>query len=212
MECRAVLFDFDGVLIQSIEDHHRSWNSVFKEYGAVIGWDEFASLEGQSLYWISQRLCQNHGIDMKHAHPIASQKNEIYKKSMAVTFYDGALELLAHLQPRVRLGLVTGAHRDRLEHTVDEGFKSLFGTIVTADDVATKKPSPEPYLRAATGLQVLPAQCVVVENAPFGIESACRAGMKCVAVRSTLGDSFLSKADWIVDDIAQTRLVIGSLI
>lgn len=211
MTNRALLFDFDGVLIQSIEDHHRSWNAVFTDFGVSIGWDEFASLEGQSLFWISERLCLNHGIAREHAEVIALRKNDIYKKTAQIRFYPGALELLDELKTIFRLALVTGAHRDRFDHSVDVIFKSKFQTIVTADDVTTKKPSPEPYVKAAKNIDVPVEDCIVVENAPFGIESARRAGMRCIALRTTLSDTFLSDADWIVDDITQIRsLVVGT--
>ncbi len=210
--CRAILFDFDGVLIRSIEDHHRSWNIVFRDYGVTIGWEEFAALEGQSLYWISERLCQNHGIDPSVAHSIALRKNQIYKETMQVVYYDGALQLLADLGQHFQLALVTGAHRDRLDHSADDTLLSFFDATVTADDVTSRKPSPEPFLQAATKLGRIPSECIVVENAPFGIEAAHRAGMKCVAVRSTLGDSLLSEADWIVDEIAQIRPIFENLL
>lgn len=208
MTIRAVLFDFDGVLIQSIEDHHRSWNAVFKDHGVNISWEEFASLEGQSLFWISERLCLNHGIAPEYAEAIALRKNEIYKKSAEIKFYPGALDLLDELKKDFALALVTGAHRDRFDHSVTATFKSTFQTIVTADDVHSRKPSPEPYMKASENLKTVAAECVVVENAPFGIESAKRAGMRCIALRTTLKDEALKGADWIVDDVTQIRPIV----
>lgn len=208
MTIRAVLFDFDGVLIQSIEDHHRSWNAVFKDFGVSISWEEFASLEGQSLFWISERLCLNHGIASEYAEAIALRKNEIYKESAEIKFYPGALDLIDELKKDFALALVTGAHRDRFHHSVDATFTSTFQAIVTADDVHSRKPSPEPYLKASEHLKISAPECVVVENAPFGIESAKRAGMRCIALRTTLRDDFLKGADRIVDNVIQIQSIL----
>ncbi len=205
---QAVLFDFDGVLASTIEDHHHSWNEIFKEYGVQIGWEEFARLEGQSLFWISERLCAHHGIGEDAARDIAVRKNELYKRTKTPRFYPDANGVLDRLQGRLRLGLVTGAHADRFVLSTSDSFRSRFGAIVTADDVVERKPHAQPYEKAMEQLGVEPGGVIVVENAPFGIQSAIAAGARCVALRTTLPDDDLQEADWIVDNLTQAELVI----
>jgi beta-phosphoglucomutase len=193
----TILFDFDGVLMQSIEDHHRSWNLAFHAYRVEIGWEEFSILEGQSLYTIARQLCGNHHIAETEAENIANTKNEIYLRTSKIRLYDGALPLLSFLKEKnYCLGLVTGAHRDRFDQTVEESFKSYFQIIVTADDVRKTKPDPEPFLTAAERLKKNRSECVVVENAPLGVEAAKNAGMLCAALTTTLPERFLHRADW----------------
>ena len=75
--------------------------------------------------------------------------------------------------------------------------------------VGQDKPSPDLYLKAAEFLKVLPKFCLVIENAPFGIESAKKAGMDCIAISSTQGKKYLQKADRIVENIFEVRDILG---
>jgi len=206
----AILFDFDGVLLQSHEDHYNSWNAVFAEYQVQVGWTEVALMEGQNLFDIAKQLCQNHRVDLTEAKSIGHRKNELYKKSADIKFFDGAFEIIDFLQKRgFVLGLVTGALRDRLDHTVDESFKKHFDVIITANDVTHTKPHPEPFLNAAKAVGCSPDRCAVVENAPLGIQAAKSAGMFCVAVAATLPEEHLKEADYIVHDLVTLRKAIG---
>lgn len=200
---RTVLFDFDGVLMRSIEDHHRSWNEVFRQYDTEIGWEEFSTLEGQSLYTIAEQLCRHHGIDVSQSEKIGRAKNDLYLKTATLKLYDGAVHLLDTLKRRkLQIGLVTGAHRDRFEISVDHHFLSYFDAIITADDVTQTKPDPEPYLKAVAFIGTPANECVVVENAPLGIESAKRAGIPVIALTTTLSEKYLEDADLIVNSLS----------
>lgn len=204
----TVLFDFDGVLMQSIEDHHRSWNEVFRAYDREIGWEEFSVLEGQSLFAIAEQLCRHHGIAESESEKIGRAKNEIYLQQAKFKLYDGAMPLLDFMKKKnVRQGLVTGAHRDRLEKSVDNHFLSYFNAIVTADDVAHTKPHPEPFLKAASFMSAEIDECIVVENAPLGITAAKRAGMLCIAITSTLPEQFLTEADLIINNLKELSML-----
>ncbi|MBC8472844.1 MAG: HAD family phosphatase [Planctomycetes bacterium] len=111
------------------------------------------------------------------------------------------MELIDALWERFKLGLVSGADLKRLTKTVPDDFFRRFKAVISGDKVNNPKPHPEPYIAAAKELFVPPLECLVVENAPLGIESAKRAGMRCIAVCSTLKRNLISDADFIVDDI-----------
>ncbi|MBL7996112.1 HAD family phosphatase [bacterium] len=208
----TVLFDFDGVLMQSIEDHYRSWNDVFRTYDREIGWEEFSVLEGQSLFAIAEQLCRHHGIAVSESEKIGRMKNEIYLQKAKFKLYDGAMPLLDFLKKKnVRQGLVTGAHRDRFEKSVDGHFRSYFDAIVTADDVVHTKPHPEPFLKAASFMSAEIRECMVVENAPLGITAAKRAGMLCIAIASTLPEQFLTEADLILNNLNELSKLFESV-
>jgi beta-phosphoglucomutase len=206
----AVLLDFDGVLMQSIEDHHRSWNEVFRAYGATIGWEEFCVLEGQSLFAISRQLCRQHDIDETKAEEIGRAKNDVYLNTANPKLYDDVYPFLELLRKdSIAMALVTGAHRDRFERSVNADFLTYFDAVITADDVTYTKPEPEPFLKAAKKLGLTSDQCVVIENAPLGITSAKRAGMRCIALRTTLSESFLSEADLIFHNLGELKNIFA---
>jgi len=89
---------------------------------------------------------------------------------------------------------------------VGEELLRKFDVVLTSEDVPRGKPHPDPYLEAARRLGVRPEECLVVENAPMGIRAAKAAGMRCLAVLSTLGPEDLDGADYFVDRIADIRL------
>ena len=78
-----------------------------------------------------------------------------------------------------------------------------FDVVVTGDDITQGKPSPEAYVLAARELGVLPAECLVIENAPFGVRAARAAGMPCVAICSTLSAHHLQEADIVIDSVME---------
>jgi beta-phosphoglucomutase len=94
--------------------------------------------------------------------------------------------------------MVTAGRLTRLERSAPPGFLKRFDAIVTGEDTGEGKPSPEPYLCGARRLGVRPQACIVVENAPLGIEAAKRAGAYCIALRTTLDEQALAGADEVV--------------
>ncbi|GAF86257.1 unnamed protein product, partial [marine sediment metagenome] len=96
----------------------------------------------------------------------------------------------------------SAASRERLNETVPKNFLERFDVIISGNDTEKGKPSPEPYLVAMNKLRVLPAESIVVENAPLGIKSARSAGAYCIAITSTMDKSFLEEADKIIDNFS----------
>lgn len=81
--------------------------------------------------------------------------------------------------------------------------EALFDTVVTGDEIKNNKPHPEIFIKAATKLGLKPVECLVIEDAPGGVEAAVEAGCKCLAVMSSFTADELSKADWIVKDLTE---------
>ncbi|MGO9245133.1 MAG: HAD family hydrolase, partial [Verrucomicrobiia bacterium] len=90
-----------------------------------------------------------------------------------------------------------------MQHSLNGERQAHFDFIITGDEVPRAKPFPDPYLTAARQLGLRPEECVVVENAPLGIEAARNAGMRCVAVETTLGKEYLTSADHVLQNIAE---------
>jgi HAD superfamily hydrolase (TIGR01509 family) len=106
------------------------------------------------------------------------------------------------------MALVTGAPRKEARHMLETfGLGDCFSQIITGEDVTLSKPHPEGYLKAAAMLQLRPQHCIVVEDAPMGIQAAKRAGMHCVAIATTHAENELTAADWVVPRAPHDALI-----
>jgi beta-phosphoglucomutase-like phosphatase (HAD superfamily) len=104
--------------------------------------------------------------------------------------------------------MVTGSSRRSLESVLTQEQSRWFDVIITADDVVRGKPAPDPFLSAAQALHAAPETCLVVENAPFGIQAASAAGCFVVALGTTLTKADLSQANRIVRDHAELEMLL----
>ncbi len=200
---KAILLDFDGVVIRSMEDHFEGWKKALEEYDIIMSPEELFVLEGSGLEDLAHQFTRKYNLPFDEAPNIIRKKCDYYNQIKKIEFYPYLMELLNWVREReMRLGLVTGGGRDRVISTLDTlGFSDLFDVIITCDDVFTTKPSPEPYLKAAGILEIDPEDCVVIENAPLGIRSAKAAGMRCIAVTTTLSPMYLKEADIVSEDL-----------
>ena len=102
----------------------------------------------------------------------------------------------------MKVALVTACALKNMQHCLNPEEQAHFDFIITGDEVPRAKPFPDPYLMAARQLGLRPEECVVVENAPLGIEAARNAGMRCVAIETTLGKEYLKSADHVLPNVA----------
>ncbi|MBI2414193.1 MAG: HAD family phosphatase [Deltaproteobacteria bacterium] len=204
-DIKAVLFDFDGVLGRTMEDNYRAWVHAFSAHGLPFEREPYFLIEGFNSrrvaeYFLGDPAGRNglieELIDLKETH---------YAENASFSLYDGVEELINGLKARgIKLGLVSGASSKRLEASIG-GFLGYFDAVVTGDRVRNCKPHPEPYLTAAKALSCAPSECVAVENAPMGITSAKGAGMRCVAITSTLPERALIHADRTFTSIMELK-------
>ena len=201
---QAVIFDMDGVIIDSMPYHFLAWYEALRPYGVRTSCFEVYSKEGEKWEKTLKDLLARSGIKPNHRllAEIFSSRQRIFKKLFRRFIFRGAKEFLVCLQrDGYSLGLVTGSPLKEVNKILPRGIRYLFKIIVAGDRVKKGKPDPGPYLKAARLLKSRPNQCLVVENAPLGIESAKRAGMFCVAVTTSLPKEYLKKADIIVDKL-----------
>ncbi len=212
---RAVLFDFDGTLANTMEDNYRAWQYVLHAVGADIGREEYFLLEGMKLSEVARTLCERHGVVLPDYGDFIRKKEDYYLRNHTFSFYDGVLRIIAKLcRAGVPLAIVTAGMHARIAHSVPAGFLNQFKSVVTGEKTERNKPFPDPYLKAAEELGVSISECIVVENAPLGIDSAKAAGAFCIAISSTLNPQLLAAADSIVarfEDI-ETLPVIQSCV
>jgi sugar-phosphatase len=200
--CRGVLFDLDGVLVDSTPAVARVWAKWAAKHGFVA--DEVVrQAHGRPSIATIRDLLPNGDHDAENREV---ERGEIEDVDDVIPL-PGALEILNAL-PQDRWAIATSCTRRLAEVRIRAAGLPLPKHLVTATDIQHGKPHPEPYLKAAKLLGLAPADCVVVEDAPAGICSGKAAGARVLAQRTTAPDAELvaSGADWLVSDLASLRL------
>lgn len=209
-EYKVILFDFDGVLGKTMEDNYKAWSHSLEPFGIRINREEYFLLEGAPPKKVAEIFLKKNRLGLEALDDIVRSKEAHYLENQSFSLYEDVQELVAYLKDKkFQLGLVTGASRQRLMGTNITSFLNQFDVLITGDQVSSGKPNPEPYLLGAQKLRATVPECLVVENAPLGIESAKNAGMYCVAICSTLDKKHLSKADKIINTIGDLPYVLG---
>jgi mannitol-1-/sugar-/sorbitol-6-phosphatase len=192
LSCDAVIFDLDGVLIDSNPISERHWRAWAARHG--IGYDLIEPVHHGRPTVETMRLVAPHldavfEADEKETAEVGDTEGLIV--------FEGAIRLLRSL-PAQRWGIATsGRRRTATLRFAQTGLPTPL-VLVTADEVVRGKPGPEPYLLAAERLGVPPARCVVIEDAPAGVASARAAGAQVIAVASTTDPAALVDADVVV--------------
>ena len=205
---KSVIFDMDGVITNTMPDHYRSWKTVLGEEGLHVTYEDIYKREGQPGISSVRELSKKYQIDIdeKRAAQILLRKENLFKRIVKTRFIAGARNFVKRLHRNdMQLALVTGTSRHELIQILPKSLQDLFSVIVTGNDVKNGKPHPEPYLRSLKGLKIKPSEAVVIENAPFGIRSAKQAGIKCLALETSLSKKYLSEADAIFASIKELQ-------
>jgi beta-phosphoglucomutase len=205
---RAVLFDYDGVLVDSMPYHVAAWMEVMSRYDVAISPEEIYLEEGSRTEEVAAELFKRRERDFtaELLQEIVEAKRDQYLANNQTKLVDGALDLVQHLKKNgYRLGLVTGSIRAQVEGTLGEEIRNQFDCMIASEDVEHGKPNPEPFLKAAQRLNVAADECLVVENAPLGVHAARAAGMWVVAVLATLPAHYLREAHQLVADLIELR-------
>jgi len=179
----AILFDLDGLLIDSESLHFRAWRETF----AAVGFDL-----AEAIYldhWTRAGMgvsdfCRLHNLS-HDADFLRSNKARLYRELVQteLSLMPGARECLDVFRGRKRLALATAGYLEAVDPALDKlEICHFFEVIVTRNDVRRYKPAPDVFLRAAELLGVLPANCLVLEDAEKGVIAARAAGMACIAI------------------------------
>ncbi|HEM48867.1 MAG TPA: HAD family phosphatase [Caldithrix sp.] len=210
---KGILFDFDGVAVKSMEQHYEAWSKALADKGCSIEKEDFYMLEGQGVKEISNAIGRKFHLNQKDMNELVEKKTFYYNQIMKLEFYPYFFELLDVLKnKKLKLGVVTGGAKSRVADVVKNHFSEYFECLVTVDDVQHGKPYPDPFLKGAEILGLKSDECIVIENAPKGIEAAVKAGMTVIAVKTTLTEKYLDQAHFIVNDFRQVEQTILSLL
>lgn len=208
MHKRAVIFDVDGVLVDSYRAHYEAWKRVGRRAGRPIGENTFASLFGRRNREII-RLLWGDVLTEAQAEELAQWKEVQYREVLRTDFrpMDGAAELVDALKAAGFLLAVGSSGPPENVRIALEGLgrAALFDATVTGTDVRAGKPDPEVFLKASAKLGVEPRFCAVVEDSTAGVEAARRAGMTPIALVGTATREALAQAgaDLVVDSLRE---------
>ncbi len=199
----AVLFDMDGVVLDSMPWHVKAWQEAFREVGLNVPEEALYLHEGAIEAETSRKIFEDQGVS-----PTEELFRQVLKRQRAlfrqkywsfVKPFPEIPDLLADLRKEgKKLALVTSSHREILEEILPSRLRGLFHFILTGDQVRRRKPHPEPYLLAREKLKAPEEGALAVENAPAGIRSAKGAGLFCVALTTTLAPHHLKQADLVL--------------
>ena len=202
----AVIFDMDGVLVDSYHAHFESWKALAASDGVAFDEARFAATFGRTSRDIILRLWPG-PPDAVAVRALDDRKEALYREIVGRDFpaMDGARELLTSLRAAgVALAVGSSGPPENVELAVERLGGEFFAATVTGRDVERGKPDPQVFLLAAERLGVAPQACLVIEDAPDGVEAAHAAGMTAVALLST------GRAAADFDDLSPA-LVVGSL-
>jgi sugar-phosphatase len=197
--CAAVLFDLDGVLVDSTRSVDRQWRAWARERG-IDEHKVMAIAHGVRSLEVIRAVAPHLDAEFEVR---GLEKREADDRD-GVVVMPGAVELVNSI-PEGRWCVVTSGSRLLATARLKLAGIPIPRVMVTADDVANGKPHPEPYLKGAQLLGMNPANCLVIEDAPAGICSAHAAGMKVIALASTYGAGSLSDADAVIRRLAEIR-------
>jgi mannitol-1-/sugar-/sorbitol-6-phosphatase len=201
-QAKAILFDMDGVLIDSAPAVARVWRKWAVEYGLDPDLVVEQAHGRRSVETI--RAVAPH-MDAEREN-VKVEQMEIDDKD-GVTALPGAAQILSILSPE-RFAIVTSATRPLALARLGYAGIQVPRHIITADDVTEGKPSPEPFLEGAALLGIAPADCLVFEDTPAGVAAARAAGMQVIALQTTYPAQELQAADTIVTSLAEVKAAV----
>ncbi len=200
LSIKGILFDFDGVIAQTMEDNFQAWKRSYQDHGIQILPEDYFHLEGAKLEEVARIISQKYSLQNISPKEIIEKKERYYRQNNNFAFYPGVVEIIGILKKKgIKMAIVSAGQRERLLSCTTQEFLKNFDAIICGDMVQKGKPDPEPYLTAMKVLNLLPSECIVIENAPLGIESAKNAQSYCIAIASTLKKEVLIQADEIVE-------------
>lgn len=199
-ECAAILFDLDGVLVDSTGSVDRQWRMWAEESNIDPG-KVLEIAHGVRTIEVVRKLAPH--LDAA-AEVVRIEKREA-EDHQGVSVMPGAPELLKAI-PEGRWCVVTSGTRHLATSRLKLANLPTPKVLVSADDVSRGKPDPEPYLMGASLLGMNPAECLVIEDAPAGIRAAHAGGMKAIGLTSTYPASQLQEANAVVQKLAQIKV------
>ena len=211
-ETQAVIFDLDGTLIDNNEFHLKTWRHYLQKSGRKISDEEFnANINGRTNKDVIEYI---YGAKMPEKEILEHtlEKEAIYREIYTpfIKPVEGLLDFLEILRDKnIPMAIATSGIQVNIDFMFNHiPIKKYFREVVNSAHIQRGKPDPEIYLKTASLLEIVPAQCLVFEDAGVGIRAAKSAGMKVIAISTTQPKSELKEADLIIDNFNLQDLAI----
>ncbi len=221
---RAILFDFDGTIVNSEPLIMKLTQQMASQQGWTITDEEYyhdyLALDDRGIV---EHLFQSHGqpLDAARRDELVTWKTHAYWEAIhdGLPVFPGAVDFVRKVAGEFPLAIASGSFRAEIEYLLGKiGLRDKFALLVTADDVAHSKPSPEVFLKAWAQLSLaafnprdghnplLAAECLVIEDAPAGVLAGHAAGMKCLALAQSRPPEELRSAEWVYGNFTEVDL------
>ena len=202
---KAVLWDMDGVLADTGPLHFETWEQVLTKHGIPFDREKFHLIYGLKNRDLLPYITSDY-VEPGQAEQIAAQKELVFRKILPGKLFPlpGVVDWLRRFQSMgCKQAVASSAPPENVEILVDElSIRPYFDALVTPGDLPGK-PDPAVFLLAARRLAIAPQDCLVIEDSIPGVEAAKRANMRCIAVTTTNPPEALTKADIVVETMAQ---------
>jgi HAD superfamily hydrolase (TIGR01509 family) len=217
---RAVIFDFNGIIVDDEPIHFKLFQRVLGEEGITLTekdyYARYLGFDDRGAFGAGYRD-NGRPLSEEKLAELVNRKAAYYQEAIRnhVTIFPGVKTLIADLAPRLPLAVASGALRDEIEAILSTAaLLQYFTAIVAAEDVARGKPEPEIFLKALARInarrgerdQINAADCLVIEDSKEGIKGARRAGMKCLAVTNSHPAELLKDASSVVESLTEVDL------
>jgi HAD superfamily hydrolase (TIGR01509 family) len=202
---RAVVFDMDGLLLETEVLWQRAEARLFVRHGAEFTFEDKLTVMGTSAAFTGEFFARRLGYPADRAASLIREVSDLMLEELQaqVDGRPGAIELVKRLRGRVPMGLASNSPRFLVDAALQSaGFSEAFDAVVSSDDVARPKPAPDLYLLACERLGVLPADALALEDTTSGIAAAKAAGMACIAVPQ-FAETDVSAADRVIDSLEE---------
>jgi len=208
-ESRAVIWDMDGVIVDTGDYHFRSWQYAFSRRGVEFTGEDFKHIFGQRNDTIVRKIIGS-SVTQMEIDAISNDKEENFRQivKQGLKPFPGVIDLLGILkEDGIYSAIASSAPLENIQLIINIlDIKDYFQTIVYGKEVSEGKPSPKIFLRAAQKLGVEVRRCIVIEDAVAGVTAAKNARMRCIAVTNTHTADSLSGADLVVDSLENVSL------
>jgi beta-phosphoglucomutase-like phosphatase (HAD superfamily) len=188
---KALIFDLDGTLSDSLPVHIASWHVVCQQLNCTFDERIIVEMTGAPTISFAERIKEEQNLAIDPEQIVKMKQLEFRKNISLIKPHEAVINLMKSAYGRIPLAVGTGASRMSAMLQLQElGIESFFDTIVTADDVTSHKPEPDTFLQCALNLKVEPKHCQVFEDGELGMTAARKAGMMLTDVRPFVSDPF----------------------
>jgi beta-phosphoglucomutase-like phosphatase (HAD superfamily) len=188
----AVIFDLDGTLVDSMSAHFEAWCEALALHGAsgIFKEDIFHAMGGRPTIDVAVELNDGYNLRLDPAAVAFAKREAFLKRLPGIRLIREVSEFAASLRGKIPMAVASGGTRMVVEKELQiVGISDWFDEVLCAEDVNEGKPSPEVFLKAARLLNVAPADCLALDDAPAGIIAATRAGMQVLGIPSALSSA-----------------------